>query len=225
MGDATRLRTMVRVARLDATHVPRAASVLFEAFASDTTYSWGRALGRDPSAFRGWMESEYVPGLVGAFPKSVVALGPGEGGEDGVVGVLALEDNQPHPAAEVPADRRCIHALVETGYGMFFDALAAMKVSTEARRGRFSYFAFLATDPSAWRHGVGRALVAEGVARSRADGFEWAFALCTSPKSTALFRGAGFQRWGAVVYENFVFQGARPFASIPDEMSVMALRL
>jgi len=230
---------MLRVIHLEPHHVQRAAAVLSDAFGGDATYSWGRALGRDPDAFRKYVSGAYVPGLPAAFPRSLVAVDAAAGaaaaaaaadaGGGNVLGVLALEDFFPvpdaTPVAEVAHEMQCIRALVHAGDAMFLDALAAMGAPPTLRRGRFCYFAFLATDPSARRRGVARALVTQAITQSTADGFEWAFALCTSPQSAELFRASGFQCFGAVVYRNFVYRGATPFASIPDQMSVMALRL
>ena len=52
-------------------------------------------------------------------------------------------------------------------------------------------------------------------------------AFCTSPKSVALFRQLGFERWGGQAYATYEHEpgGRRWFASLQGELAVMVKRL
>lgn len=110
---------------------------------------------------------------------------------------------------------------------IFWQQLGARGVPPSKELGVFGYYAFLGTAEPHRREGVGAALVAAAETELRRGGFTWGVAFCTSHMSSALFRTAGFERWGGVSYQAFAMaDGRRPFESLPqDELALWVKKL
>ena len=228
----------MEVKALTGSEAERAAEVLVEAFVVGNPYNWSRAVGRDVEAFGEWVRKSVVPEAVergrdAGGLRSVVAVDAAASKD--VVGVLTLEPFAPSVVSapsDAPLSMRLIEALRARGEALFLDGLKAIGMHRTPPH-RVAYFAFLATRADQRRRGVSRELIRAGVAEAlRAPHrFDFCMALCSSPKSAAAFRQCGFACWGAVVYSAATFPDITastteaPFRSLPDQMSVMVMRL
>jgi ribosomal protein S18 acetylase RimI-like enzyme len=203
---------MHKVVPLTSGYAASAASVLFQAFTQDA-YSWGRALGRSPDAFKGFVEHAYVPECV-RQGRSFVAVLPCEPPLDArqpCVGVLAIEGRclcarGPTPQTpEMGADHEdrgtsdagmlAIQSLLAALDDIFWHKLKEQQADED--QAHHAYFAFLAVDQDHRRLRVADSLVRAGVEASKARECGFCVAHCVSPASAAVFARAGFESWGA----------------------------
>lgn len=56
-------------------------------------------------------------------------------------------------------------------------------------------------------------------------GYKYSTAFCVSPTATKAFEKRGFVSWGEIVYKKFDHNGNKPFALLPDCLSIMAKEL
>jgi len=191
-------------------HVAEAALVLYEAF-SNSQYSWAKAVGRDSSGMKRWMEDEYLPERA-EQAASLVALDQGV-----VVGVLAIEPFKNTHDVRGDSDKgmRAIQAILGACDDIFIARNAGVQPA--------EYFAFVGVAASHRRLGIADALVRQGVKKSQAARM---CAHCVSPDSAAVFSRNGFSQWGSVPYGSFEVDEAGvkyvPFASLaPHACNVM----
>ncbi|KAI9025701.1 hypothetical protein DFJ74DRAFT_665287 [Hyaloraphidium curvatum] len=207
-----------RIVPLDASTAIPAVDVTCDAFDADEKYSWARVLQRGPFDLREYLIEDHVPSLLGKQPPSLVALGPG--GE--VLGVLLLQEDWHQEVFDTyDGPDKALHAIVSimrAGGDTFHAALKERGLPLDTRS---AYVSFLATATGSQRRGVAQKLLVQCVDSVKEAGFPLAWALCTSPKSTALFAKHGFERWGEIVYRDLDVDGKRPF-DLPDGMTIMA---
>ena len=224
--DAT--ATAVEIQRLELPHVAQAAIMLERAF--DNEYSWSRPLQMPTERFRFWMSHLYLPERAAcSAPASLVATREGGTSSEPVVaGVCTLEDfyapEAPEAEENPPPGMRAIDGILGECKNIFHsEALRRGLAVEKGRLGKVAYVAFLAVDSEVRRHRVGHRLVEQAVEQlTGRDGFTIVVAFCTSFKSRALFKGAGFEHWGGVSYQEYTIDGATPFASLPkDECAVL----
>ena len=86
---------------------------------------------------------------------------------------------------------------------------------------RVAFFAWLATDGTIRGHGIAGNLVDEAVTHVGRNAYTHGVAFAASPQSKRVFLRAGFEDWGGVEYSTFEYGNQRPFASLPDECSVL----
>lgn len=213
----------LRLVDLSHQHAQPTIDLLCDAFHRDHTYSWARVLNQSPDELRSYLTEHHVVRLIGGEPSSIVALLIDENGEEQVVGALTMErfHRTPDPSIETSEGDGAIIRIMQAGEHAFLDEAKRRGVK-EAERAW--YIAFVGTEPGTQRKGVAKALVLEAMKRIEEGGYSTVLALTTSPKSTALFNGAGFEKWGEVGYGSFEVDGKRPFEEIPDGMSVMVWR-
>jgi len=212
-------------------HALPAALLLSQAFGPESQYSWSRPLGLPSGRFDAWLQHAYLPERARhSTPASLVVP---SASSSALSGVLAMEDLNTPQEAESESDTAAaaamapIDGILSECKEIFWRELVARGVAPTKELGVFGYFAFLGTASDVRRSGVGASLVAAGEKELRRGGFAWGVAFCTSFASSALFRGAGFERWGGVSYQAFAMpDGRRPFESLPqDELALWVKRL
>jgi RimJ/RimL family protein N-acetyltransferase len=150
--------------------------------------------------------------------------------EEVVYGALLIE-----PFGELEIDKGKVEfnasAPIEALLGecrlSFIDAFCLRNptvTNDQARSIPCGYIAWMAVSPEYRRRGSCLAMVSAATDILGGQ-CKYSVAYCTSPKSKFVFLKAGYEVWGQIKYSSFEVDGACPFESIPDEVSIMVKML
>jgi GNAT superfamily N-acetyltransferase len=223
-------------------HVLETARLLTEAFGISESHSWARALGLDQFLELNGLTDDYIPrrmydeelGCFGCFAETL---------EKKLIGTVVLEkmnapgsmddDFEPQfrglSSAYTSYSMNAMHALVHQCKVIFHQEFlrrqrGEYRASDAVYYGedsRVAFFAWLATDLTIRGRGIAGSLVEEAVTHSRKSMYTHGVAFAASPQSKRVFLRAGFEEWGGVRYDLFEYGNERPFASLPDECTVL----
>lgn len=242
-GSTLERLTTTTYKKLTEADAAQTAQVLAGAFSIQEPHSWARALGMPQFLDAAHLADDYVPRRL----VSAELGGFGAFIESKMVGALILErhscpgswNDDFHPvflgsnSVFTSYAENSMHALVHRCEAVFHaeflrrqrgerTAGDALFYSDESR---VAFVAWLATDRDARGHGVASALVAEAAGHAQRTGHTHALAFASNPSSARTFAKAGFDKWGEVVYRDFVFAGDAPFRTLPDALEVFVKNL
>lgn len=220
----------VALTQLRPTNTPVAARLISEAFPLTSTHSWARALGIESkleSYMMGYLEKQLQLEVPSCWGASLSA------GLDGVI--ICEHRNWEQEPPVTPA----LAASDYSAYGAIDGLLAACEVELYrgiretpslalaldlrllAAKSRWGYISWIATNAEVRRSGLATAMVQRASLSLGAEGATFAAAYCVSPEATRVFLKEQYVKVGEIKYRNFEFAGQRPFASLPDEVSVL----
>ncbi|MEP1355125.1 MAG: GNAT family N-acetyltransferase [Tateyamaria sp.] len=97
----------------------------------------------------------------------------------------------------------------------FLEGLEEKYLATKTiEAGNLLHVFMIGVDESWSGNGIAQKLLHTCIANSASHDYKTAFTEATSERSRHVFRSIGFQEQHFAAYEDFVFQGSRPFASI-----------
>lgn len=186
--------------------------MLAETFASHAPLEV--ALGITDLEFRQMVEFEMGPMI--AERLSIVAVDPTEGT---IVGMMAAQDAaSPEPEGLSPTTSKyqpiadlCnpLHqACIEAGGGA---------------DGKLLYFFVMGVRSGYQGRGIVTQVIRETLKVAAGRGFERSCAITTGVAATRAFERLGFEEKGRTRYQDFVFQGQRPFLSIAEQGGAVVL--
>eukprot|EP01041_Mallomonas_annulata_P002310 gene2310-4500_t len=220
---------------LNTSRIAEVVKVVAEAFPYESDHSWSRALNL-PSNLTAFLNS-VVPEYISESPGSIAVL---DNNFD-IKGVLLLEDfveklkikgNVSEISLSVEQNNKTESA-IETKYAAIGSLLQScrniflsqLKVRTDTifdeSRGRYCYVAWIAVRDQDRKTGVAAAMLRHATDDLRHLGYKYAIAYCASPTSTRAFVREGYEIWGKIPYSEFELANERPFAILPDEVSVV----
>jgi len=194
-----------------------AAKLLADEFNADP-HTWNNAVKTPWDETSRWFREQYVPERA-REGHSFVAVCSATRECVGALTVETMQFGVAHRELDT-GDFNGTHVLVPQLDALFYGA------RPDAKTGFHAYMGFIAVH-TAWRGtDVARALSAKAVAESARRGCGYAVGHCESLVSASLARKIGFEPVGRIVYADFqVSGGERPFASLPDCATVVALNL
>lgn len=217
----------MRFARLKAEYAEGAVNAIFKAFRNDP-YSWSKTREAGPDSLRTYLQDYHIPSCI-AEADVTPSLCAVDNETDKVIGVLTLEDFgvSDQSRFEEPVFSEAIPAILNAGHDIFWRELYLRRGETKETAGRICYFAFLGVDPDARRQKVGTELSRRSIEEAKKAGYRIGVAFCTSFRSTALFGGLGFEKWGEIRYHSFrlPIDGTIPFKDLPDDATTVMVKM
>jgi len=214
------MRARNMIVQLSPVDASSAAKCLSEAFPLENSHSWARALSID---------SNMLQYMTGYLEKQLGSPGPPSWGvpnsDSGFNAVIVSETQawkeiDPSPLVVPPADY--------SPYGAIEGILAACEVELyktipiHMKPGRqWGYVSWLATSADFRQTGLAGGLVQHATQSLKKEGLAFAAAYCVSPAAARVFAAQGYVKCSEVRYRTFEFAGQKPFAILPDEISVM----
>ena len=220
---STLMRARNSIVQLSPVDAPLAAKCLSDAFPLENSHSWARALSIDSNM------QQYMTGYL---EKQLGSPGPQSWGvpnsENGFNAVIisetqAWKEIDPSSLVVSPADY--------SPYGAIEGILAACEVELyktipiQMKSGcvgrQWGYVSWLATSADFRQTGLAGELVQHATECLKKQGLAFAAAYCVSPAAARVFSAQGYKKCSEVRYRTFEFAGQKPFAILPDEISIM----
>jgi predicted acetyltransferase len=127
-----------------------------------------------------------------------------------------------------------IDALLEECENTFLAALREQEKDWQRKSKKIAYVAWIATAPSSRNKGVASTLITKMEESLLKHHFDLSVAFCVSPQAASVFRKGGYKCFARIPYASFEMkvesgEGSikvkRPFAILPDEISIMVKKL
>ena len=227
-----------RIGKLRWDESREAANVLASAFPSSHPHSWARALGMNKfldvdatdESLRKSMSSKDL-GCIGAYRLL----------DSRIIGLVVMEYVRPpkfHEPRYLSTNNNN-----ENHHEFAFNSMRALvsecnyKFRTEFHRrntldssnydlnSEIAFISWLAVDEETRGSGVASELVEAAEGQCRRGGFDYALAYGVSPTAARVFLRQGFELWDSVNYNEFIYEGRKPFAILPDECSILIKKL
>lgn len=213
--------------KLSVEDVAETVDLLNNAFPWSSPYSWARAVGQPEGSLEGYLK-DYLPKPLSEEEVGSYGFTCNDGDKSILKGVIILETLHRGGTIENNIDDdfcgenlppyKAIEALMSKCNSIFYETLQ-LKKGFEAQK--VCYVAWIGTQEKYRRQGVGTALIRYADEAIREGGYDCAVAFCANPTSTKLFHSQGYSFWGGITYSDFRFNSTKPFAIIPDEITVM----
>jgi len=231
--------------KLIASDVPATAKVISDAFPHSSPHSWGRALGLPEGRMEGYMAGYLLDPIEQGYCFGISEEKGNEkeeGGGGRLLSIIITEEFDPwkkekekekdaetekggaseHGDAGVAAAAEsylAIDGILNDCKGLFLQELHKRGVP-QTLSARCGYVAWMATSEEARGKGHAFSLVKRATEEMMSKK-NFAVAYCVSPCAARVFVKNGYSCWGKIPYASWRFNGKKPFAVLPDEISIM----
>jgi len=224
-----------RVIKLKRDDISRTAKLIHDAFPVESTHSWARAVGLQSSNLEYWLREMYLMkpieiediGCFGiTFKEDLIGVIISERFPILKVDKIEIEEKEEEKVEVDPLLNYAyssFDALIDAGKDVVRNELK--KKNENEKTILVGYVSWIATNETHRGQGIADELIKIATNSMRDRGYKYSTAFCVSPTATRAFNRQGYNSWKDIKYSEFDVNGNKPFAILPDSLSIMVKKL